>query len=594
MTGLCSGAQASWYDTVLGPMTRLGRLLGSLQIAVPLLIAIAFVLAWGTIYEARFGTAAVQRFVYQAWWFQTLLAFLALNLALAALERWPWKRRHTPFVLAHIGIILILFGGILGGHWGLAGQLVIPEGKSERVLELPEHVLVVSQPNPGVPHMLPTQFEATAWVHEPRTQFQVPLRRGRLDLVVDRYYPDAQAEERVSDDADQEHPGLEVALRHENQEDRVWLFPRDPERFGLRWGQARVLALEPGDDAALARLLSAPDGAGSPRGIVSLQFAGQSQPVELPVPQRADGPVPVPGTPYQLQFKDYFPDFVIAEQGPASRTDEPNNPAVSFTLQGPEGTEPYLLFALHPEIGAMHGWQHRIRVDARYRHPAADALPPNAIALLRTPGGDLMGVLTGPDGTRQRLDRVEQGTSYTHPTLGYEFTVVTMATRARRSVAFRNRSNEVRQEAVHVVADDGRRRAEGWIPLQGSIELAMADEPVHIEYRPAQRELPMTVKLLDFRKIDYPGTSMAQGFESDVELSDPQRGLVLMRTIRMNHPLRYRGFSFYQASYVPGAVDTTVLSVRSDPGTPFVYTGFLIVIAGIVSLFLVPRPNSIP
>ena len=45
------------------------ELLGSVKIAVPLLIAIAAVLGWGTIYEARVGTAAVQRFVYHAWWF---------------------------------------------------------------------------------------------------------------------------------------------------------------------------------------------------------------------------------------------------------------------------------------------------------------------------------------------------------------------------------------------------------------------------------------------------------------------------------------------------------------------------------------------
>ena len=102
------------------------RVLGSLQIAVPLLIAIAIVLAWGTIYETSFGTAAVQRFVYRAWWFQGLLGFLALNLAIAAWQRYPWKRRHLPFVLAHVGIILILLGGIIGGRWGIEGQLIIP------------------------------------------------------------------------------------------------------------------------------------------------------------------------------------------------------------------------------------------------------------------------------------------------------------------------------------------------------------------------------------------------------------------------------------------------------------------------------------
>ena len=146
-------------------MRRVVKLLGSLAIAVPLLIIIAAVLAWGTIYEARFGTAAVQRVVYHAWWFQGLLAFLGVNLAVAALERYPWERRHLPFVLAHIGIILILFGGILGGRFGVDGQLVIPEGQEERALQLSGNVLIVRQPNPGLQQKFPTAFEAQAWNH---------------------------------------------------------------------------------------------------------------------------------------------------------------------------------------------------------------------------------------------------------------------------------------------------------------------------------------------------------------------------------------------------------------------------------------------
>ena len=53
----------------------------------------------------------------------------------------------------------------------------------------------------------------------------------------------------------------------------------------------------------------------------------------------------------------------------------------------------------------------------------------------------------------------------------------------------------------------------------------------------------------------------------------------------MNNPLKHRGFSLFQSSFVPGDVETTVLSVRKDPGTPFVYTGFLIILAGVIGLF---------
>ena len=85
---------------------------------------------------------------------------------------------------------------------------------------------------------------------------------------------------------------------------------------------------------------------------------------------------------------------------------------------------------------------------------------------------------------------------------------------------------------------------------------------------------------------------MPAAFESDVEMSDPARGLILMRTIKMNQPLRYRGYHLYQSSYVPGQVETTILSVRNDPGTPFVYAGFLIVIGGVITMFIFRAPKA--
>ena len=338
-------------------MTRIIKLLGSLRMAVPLLIAIAAVLAWGTIYETRFGTAAVQRFIYHAWWFQALLAFLALNLAIAALERYPWQRRHIPFVLAHIGIILILLGGIIGSRFGVEGQLIIPEGQAEHTLETPGNVLIVHQPNPGVHTVIPTRFETQAWVHEPKLTLPVTLGGRAIQLTVNRYYPDAVTEERVTDGGPEENPAVHVRLAHEEHQDAVWLFARDPERFGVGWADAHVLFLEPQTEAQREQLIGRSQAKTHPRGVVSLQLPGMKRSREIPVPDELNQAIPVEGTPYQITFKDYFPDFAITKEGLVSRSPQPNNPAVSFTLTGPEGADAYLLFALHPdfqEIGRAH------------------------------------------------------------------------------------------------------------------------------------------------------------------------------------------------------------------------------------------------
>lgn len=453
------------------------RLIGSLKIAVPLLIVLAAVLAWGTFYEARFGTAAAQRFIYHSGGFQLLLAFLAVNLAAAAFDRYPWKRRHVPFLLAHLGIILILAGAILGGRWGVEGQLIIPEGQSNSQLQKPYNVLVVHQPNPGVYREFATRFESTPWNREPHALFRLPLPDRSIDLVVDRYYPDAVQEEEIIPEGERENPAVQVELSAVDHRDDIWLFSRNPDRFGAHWGGAHIFFLE--------------------------------------LETRAE-------------------------------------------------------------------WDRALQ-----RKPAHHDLPPNSILLLQGPGGPLAAVLTGPRGERKVVHPVRIGAEVRHPQLGYSIRVKRHAPRAEIRRHFSNRGAEVRSEALRISASDGRETAQAWLGLRESVQLPLVEkDPLVIEYRPAVQDLPFSVKLMDFRRIDYPGIEMAAGFESDVELTDPGRGVRLTRKISMNNPLKHRGYSLFQSSYVPGPAETTILSVRKDPGTPLVYSGFLIVLAGIVTLFI--------
>lgn len=567
-------------------MQRLLRLLGSIKIAVPLLVTIAVVLAWGTIYESLYGTAAVQRFIYHSWAFQALLAFLAANLAIAAYARYPWKRKHVPFVLAHIGIILILTGGIIGARWGIEGQLIIPEGQAQKTLETPGNVLVIHDAKQGLHQVVPTRFETQAWVHEP--DLAVPVRLGQrlIELRVERYFPDAMVEEQVAPEGADEWPAVQLVLGSDEQQQAVWLFARDPHRFGAGFGDLHLLFLEPESEAQRKQLLGLEKSSLPVRGSVSVLFPGRAKAYTIVVPDPIDQNVPIEGTPYRITFKEYFPDFALSPQGPVNRSQEPNNPAVALTLQGPEGVDAHLLFALHPDFAMLHGRSQKIKAEVRYAHAASSLLPPNAVVLVRQPQDRLSAVLTDGEGSRQLIDPVSVGQLYTHAASSQLFTVAAYYPQAKIEQKITNRGNDVRQEYLYISAREEDKVASGWLPLRQSIELALGSDPITVEFGPGQRELPVTVKLLDFRKIDYPGTDMAAGFESDVELTDLKRGIILMRKIHMNHPLRYQGYSFFQSSFIAGQTETTVLSVRNDPGTPVVYAGFIIVILGVVSLFL--------
>jgi len=63
-------------------------------------------------------------------------------------------------------------------------------------------------------------------------------------------------------------------------------------------------------------------------------------------------------------------------------------------------------------------------------------------------------------------------------------------------------------------------------------------------------DLGFQIRCTDFRlKTFVDGAPME--FESDLEVWEEDVGLVTKKTIQVNHPLEYKGYSFYQASYNP-------------------------------------------
>ncbi len=82
----------------------------------------------GTIEESKFDARVAQHKIFDAPWFTFWLVVLCVNLAAATVTRWPWKKRHTGFVITHAGIIILLIGAIIGKHWGIEGSMTLNVG----------------------------------------------------------------------------------------------------------------------------------------------------------------------------------------------------------------------------------------------------------------------------------------------------------------------------------------------------------------------------------------------------------------------------------------------------------------------------------
>ena len=83
--------------------------LASIQLAVVIIALLGIVTAWGTIVEAIYSdSTAAQKIVYHSVWMYAVLIMLAINLIAVMIDRYPWKKETFGFVLAHIGLLVLM------------------------------------------------------------------------------------------------------------------------------------------------------------------------------------------------------------------------------------------------------------------------------------------------------------------------------------------------------------------------------------------------------------------------------------------------------------------------------------------------------
>jgi len=98
---------------------------------------------------------------------------------------------------------------------------------------------------------------------------------------------------------------------------------------------------------------------------------------------------------------------------------------------------------------------------------------------------------------------------------------------------------------------------------------------------------PYSLTLKDFRFDRYTGTEMAKNYSSLVQLVDASSNENREVKIWMNHPLRYAGETFYQASFDSRTEKTTVLQVVRNPGWLLPYISCALVSLGLVVHFMI-------
>lgn len=245
---------------------RLFEGLASIRLAVVTMTGLAVVCGAATVYEARFGTPAAQRVFYRSWWFSLMLVVLAANVLFSMLKRWPWKTQHAGFVLAHVGILLLLLGSLVSIRFGIDGTLTLMEGESSAAVALPTRTLAVALPS-GESAAVPMAHAGEFWGEERHAL------TNELALVLTRYQPHVTYHEGLAD-APSGVPALEYHLEGEGfGREQGWLLADDPEHGSAEFGPVQLsFVRETSDHPATALLASA---AGQPRGVFVSEPGGR-------------------------------------------------------------------------------------------------------------------------------------------------------------------------------------------------------------------------------------------------------------------------------------------------------------------------------
>lgn len=460
------------------------QFLCSLKLAVVVLIVISIALTAGTLLESKFDTPTAKFWVYQAWWFRAVLLLLGIEITCVALSRLPWKKKHIPFVMAHVGIVMLLVGSYLTQVYGLDGNLLVSENQTEAAVELEDYMFAYGSRD---------QFWTEELKWAPLGHPFDPVEIDGFNLKVDQFLAHADSvlkfEPAPIPDENQDQV-LQPAIRLKVKggpltfSQAAWLWGGDISWQTYSLGPAKFM-LKPGQiDKPWSRFSKLRQG----------QFG------QLLMQMDNEG---------NLIYQ------VVSRSGKNNKNAViPKDKILGHVIEpGWMGLKLEVLEWIPHARNASYFRPARIKFGAQAPPPAirVQAGSPGQTQAHWLTMGDYTSVKTGLGGDR---------------------------------------------------------------------------EVVQIAFNKRKKSLPFGIFLEKFQIDHYRGTKNPASYSSLVKVvDDDAQGESIL--ISMNEPLKYKGFTFYQSSYVPGdpRPTTSIFSVNQDPGRALKYLGSLLICLGSILLF---------
>jgi ResB-like family protein len=569
-----------------GWQKQLLRFFTSNRFSVPVILTLTFLSILGTLIlqneplpmlQQTYGSAfsIIHAFfledIFHSLGFSALIGMGAGGLALVVSRKRRWTARYTSSVGAHVGLLLILAGAAIGNVWGVKGRLSMHTGQASK------HFVVTAPGNEMYKYPLGfalrlDEFRLEQYEPEYRLMvFEVNGKKENLLVSVDPstkkpegllnelgvkildYWPDHVKETVVEPIEAEPGPNQPAALalgRAKEDQEPEWVFDNGAKKGGrlsLTGGQLVFFW----DQDRANRFLEAL--AASSSGPAHVIIAADKEiKVEL------GKSYPIPGSDLRFEVVQALFDFVMdgKTRKPANRSDKPNNPAIELIFKDTQGKQlgRHWLFEKHPDF---HGKQDGPASNLRYKFmgTAQESLAKWIVV------GETreLWLLAGSAVVEKR--EIKEGTALK---LGQHKLIVSSLQRSvRRSYKHSSRSSRANKPVIQFQIEGESK------PL-----IMGAKKP----YRLSDGNVLVLASKSGESVRDY--LSLVSIFENGKK--------ILTKTIEVNSPLEYKGFSFYQTDYRPDDPTFSGFQVVRDPGLLIVYLGFIVNFAGVFCAVFLP------
>jgi hypothetical protein len=525
---------------------KIEKFFGGLKLAVIIILIFAAYLTVGTFVESYYGAEYAGRAIYKSWPFMIVQFLIFISVFMAALLRFPMKKRLYGFYTIHLGIIILLMGSFVTYYAGVDANLNLTPNSPSSTLIYSEDVLEMEWIGTGkkVTYQLPPASSETA------------IDETYDEIALGTYLPYAKnvfswkKSEKI----------LPKSATHFQQSAKYFI----QNNF---IGEEIILSLHPEskDYSSSTRL-----------GPLTVHLLPESM-FECIDKASKYG--------YLLWNSKEGVCRSIEDAGIEIHTTKTGKSFFAFK----EGNEIYTFIpdvtssALDKNLEEM--------TDAPYRVLNLKMFSEGRHLLLF---GKAMAYKDKDKWTKKRLELNEISEL---PWMGFKLslkeyskTEVPFLTPVfTKPIQEGGKIIEGELKALQVKNGDSLQ----WLSNSSPIALNTKSGKVKLELTKKTKRLPFQLTLNEFKMDTDPGTNNPASYQSTITLFDSETSE--KHKVFMNNPLKYKGFTFYQASYfqVSPGVFGSVLSVNYDPGRPIKYLGSLLLVFGAIWHYFIRKRRKL-